>query len=69
MKPANIGKLIPKVKQVGQKLPPVPIPNPNKTDHPLMQHIHSPNLRRRFMIGYMRGMMKAQKGTKGVLDL
>ncbi len=73
MKPANIGKSIPKVKQVGQQMPPIPVPNPNAA-HPLMQHIHHPVLRRRFMMGYMKGMLKAhmaskKKGGKGILGM
>ncbi len=63
MQPANIGKSIPKVRQVGQKLPKVPVP------HPVANYIGHPHLLKAFMRGYRNQTIKMHQmgGKKGIL--
>lgn len=63
MVPANIGRSIPKVRQVGQKLPKVPVP------HPVANYVDKPHLLHAFMRGYRNQIiaMQQNKGKKGIL--
>lgn len=69
IKPANFSRSIPLPRNpmpVGQPVGPMAVGNPAGPlgIHPLQQHVANPYLRRRFMTGYIKGVLAAHQMKK-----